>query len=755
MTSSGEAGRRTMRYVVGLDTETDDPCLGAKLGASWTYGKGSVLCTSLYYEARKEKKVLRGDGGQEVASLLSDPDAVIVGANIVYDMGWLCWSHGIGAKSIKAALIDVLIAEAHIDEYEDIRLETCAQKYLGQGKKKERVEAWICAQSFYKGGDFRRYLKYAPWELLEEYAADDASLPCEIWRKQCRILEAEQDRYYMDGAYTAYRQDGRNAYGEPAVRKFLIPYCKGSPLVRVYGGKTYEHVSNYDRRAQEKLGWIESGSMTPYQRQEALYKGTIYPLFVDFDLIKITLRAKQEGVRIDTEQKKRNAEYLSLIHEKLDREFTASYGTVNAKSSKQKAAFFDRMGYPYTDRITVKSLKGEPVTLLNARRVCTELSRGVLKGFRVEKGKVVLYTDHPYSARALSLLSEHGAVCICNPYIDKTVLAEMSKKPEYAVCGTLVKLNKTKDIVDKILGPEYDRFLGEDGRIHSDLNICKGEDNGTKTGRLSSSCPNLQQIPAHGELELGDGEDKIDISRLCRSLFLPDSGFWAHFDYPQIEFRLFAHFAVGKGAEELRAKLNENPELDFHSIVAEITGLPRTVAKRITFGTLYGMGVAKLKKDFGYTDEEAEKIFASYFDNVPCVRSTMSAVSASFIERGYIVTIGGRHFHLHSEGEAYKGINGLDQGSSADMTKRAIVQADDRGLWDILPFHTTVHDELDFDVPPTTEGVKAAEQVAEIMSGAYVLKVPVFVKPEIGHNWFESSDGDAEKRFEELKEQTA
>lgn len=739
--------------VVGIDTETVDPCLSEKRGASWVYGTGKVLCTSLYFEDEDRVSVLKGDGGDTVKGLLTSKDVVLVGANIIYDLGWLCWSLGLGAKEIKATLIDVQIAESHLDEYANVSLETLGQKYLGIGKSKDKIEDWVASQDFYKGGDFRRYLENAPWDMLEVYAAGDAKLPCLVWRKQRRIFEAEQDRYYYKGTYTAYRADGRDLYGNYKNKAFRIYSCPESPLKRVYKGVTYAHVTNYDVRTEWKMRRLTEGNLSSYEKQEILYKGTIYPLFVDFALIPIVLAAKQRGIKIDWALKDKNFAFLSSVHEKLKAGFDAAYGEVNTKSSKQKAAFFDRMGYPYKMRITVKSWNGEAVTFSNIRRVMAECS-GCAKGFRAEKGKLVLYIDHEWASRACDMLSERGADIICNPYIDKTVLSEMGEDSRYSACSDMIKINKTKDICDKILGEGYNKFRGSDGRIHADLNIAKGIDSGTKTGRLSSSCPNMQQIPAHGEVALDGGaeEDVIDISKLCRSLFVPDSGFWAHFDYPQIEFRLFAHFAVGRGADELRAKLNADRNLDFHSIVADITGLPRSTAKRITFGTLYGMGAAKLKKDFGYTDSEAEEIFDKYFSNVPCVKSTIQAVSSVFIERGYVTTVAGRHFHLHSENEAYKGINGLDQGSSADMTKRAIVEADDRGLWDILQFYTTVHDEIDFSVPETAEAVKAAEQIADIMSRAYEISVPVFVEPEIGRTWFESSDGSAAERFIKLKE---
>jgi hypothetical protein len=762
-------GGLIMMQVIGIDTETYDPLLTGKgkQGASWVYGTGEVLCTSLYYESSRTKTVLHGNGGDTVRNLLTDKNVVLIGANIVYDLGWLCYEFRMSADDIKATLIDVLIAESHIDEYAPITLEYVGQKYCHKGKADAHVGQWlrqlvIDGKSVYKGGDFRKYLKYARdlrWDLLEEYAADDASLPCEVWREQCRILEAQQDRYYYDGTYVLRRQDGWDDYGQPVWMPFRIPWCRSSPLTRVYRGETYEHVSGYDPCTKRKMYLVfHMNECTPYERQQLILKGTMYPLFIDFALIKITLRAKQNGMKLDWAQKKINADMLRNVHAGLQKSFEEKYGKVNTKSSPQKAAFFDRMKFPYKDRITVKSLGGEKPDWTTGRAWIRQLNRSVMKGFRFEKGKIVFYSEHAYSARIVSMIEDEGYTCICNPYIDKTVLAEMASDPKYKVCSDILALNKTEDILTKFLGEEYDRFKGADGRIHSDLNISRDAYKGTKTGRLSSSCPNCMQIAAHGELDLEGVDIPVDIAELCRSLFLPDKGYWAHLDYPQIEFRLFAHFACGykndpvtsAAAKALRQKLRDNPELDFHSIVAEITGLPRPIAKRITFGTLYGMGIAKLRKDFGYTEAEAEEVFAKYFDNVPCVKSTMKVVSGKFIERGYVTTIAGRHFHLHSENEAYKGINGLDQGSSADMTKRAIVMADDEGLWNILKFYLTVHDELDFDVPETKKAAKAVLDVSRIMSDAYIINVPVFVKPEIGENWFRASDKDAEKRFKDF-----
>ena len=174
-----------MQYV-GLDIETNDLHLLDK-GASWVYGEGEILCTSLYYEKTGKKKVIK-KWNEEVRSLLLNENVTIVGANIIYDIGWLEYEMGIQGKT-KANLLDVISAEALIDEYGMSNLEYLGQKYLRRGKVKSALEDWAAGEGLH--GDFRKHLKDAPWNLLKEYAADDAELPVLIMRKQEPILQAQ------------------------------------------------------------------------------------------------------------------------------------------------------------------------------------------------------------------------------------------------------------------------------------------------------------------------------------------------------------------------------------------------------------------------------------------------------------------------------------------------------------------------------------------------------------------------------------
>lgn len=737
-----------MRFV-GIDIETVDPLLKTQ-GNSWIFGKGKILCTALHYKDTKETKVLLGCP-ESIASLLLDPSIILVGANISYDIGWICDHLNFPVKDIQCSLFDVITLESHIDPYAKTSLDTLAVKYLNRHKESDELERWIKAQPFYTGGDFRNYLAEAPQDLLIKYVGIDAELPVYILFKQFALLQDMQERFYFDSKQVLTRKTGKkDSFGRPVYKTFNSYSVANSKVCRNFNGTKLNNVSYLDPKHKIKLEQcLRIPQLTPLEKQELLYKGVLYPVMIDFELLRIMLRVKQEGVNIDWDLKEKNRQMLIDYRDKLKKEFEEKYGKVNFKSSKQKAELFDRLSIPYQYKITVKSVRGAKVTFDNYRNLSDYLSPITAVQPKFSKGVLAYFIDSVYADSLLNKLEGAGCECISNPTIDSVAITELSDK--YECAALIAKIVKLTDILDKILGEGYNQYKGKDNKVHTTFNVNKSEFGGTKTGRLSSVKPNLQQIPSHGKVKIGETE--INLSKLCRSIFIADNGYyWSHFDYPQIEFRLFAHFAVGEGADLLREKLNSNLDLDFHSIVAEITGLERSTAKRITFGTLYGMGKEKLRHDFGFSKEEAEEVFDRYFSAVPCVKSTMNTVSDVFIERGFVTTISGRHFYLSSENESYKGINGLNQGSSADMTKRAIVLADDEGLWDVLPLYVTVHDEIGFGVTATKESVRAAERVAQLMSSAYIISVPVFVSPEIGDNWYESSQDNAEELFRSLKE---
>ena len=192
------------KCVVGLDIESYDPLLKTA-GYSWKYGQGNILCTALYYEDIDEVKVIAGLNNEncpydlidrqcdnkEIIDLLTDSNVCIVGANLQYDIGWLLYEYKMSTYDVKCSFVDVLQAEAILDEFSAHSLESVSQKYLKYGKSKDRIEYWV-RENKSKKGDFRGYLKDAPWDMLVEYVSGDAKNPVKVWRKQLTLLK-EQD----------------------------------------------------------------------------------------------------------------------------------------------------------------------------------------------------------------------------------------------------------------------------------------------------------------------------------------------------------------------------------------------------------------------------------------------------------------------------------------------------------------------------------------------------------------------------------
>ena len=303
-----------------------------------------------------------------------------------------------------------------------------------------------------------------------------------------------------------------------------------------------------------------------------------------------------------------------------------------------------------------------------------------------------------------------------------------------------------------------------DGRIHADFNPLRraegaSGERGARTGRFSSSSPNLQQIPARDEL----------LAPLLRALFIPEDGErWNCNDYSQQEQRVIVHYAAAIGAEasdEAVRRYNEDPSTDFHQMVADMAGIPRKVAKSMNFGMAYGMGKAKLAASLGLAVDDAEPLLDRYHTMVPFVSALSRRCANTAQERGYIVTLGGRrrHFNLweprrYEEGSPYipaplsaahkkwpgealrrygahKALNSLIQGSSADMVKLAML-----GVWKTLnkvPL-MTVHDELSYSIPSGDRGIAEAKAIQDIMEHVLKLKVPILVDSGMGDNWSEA-----------------
>ena len=324
---------------------------------------------------------------------------------------------------------------------------------------------------------------------------------------------------------------------------------------------------------------------------------------------------------------------------------------------------------------------------------------------------------------------------------------------EHPVAKLIIEARETNKTHSTFLQP-YLNFSEKTGRIHPHVNQLRSDDGGTVTGRLSMANPNLQQVPARHEV----------IGPMVRSLFLPEEGqLWASNDFSSQEPRLLVHYAnllelpgVGKMVDAYR----NDPNTDFHQMVADMAGIARKPAKTIGLGLTYGMGKAKLAGELGLSQDEASDLISTFHSKVPFLKGTIEAVMRRIehaASGGAIRTLLGRrcrfplweptqwgvhkalpreqaiieYGHRIKRAGTYKGLNRLIQGSAADQTKAAMVALAEAGFTCALQ----VHDEVALSVNNREEAVEAAR----IMASAVKLEVPSRVDVEIGPSWGEAA----------------
>ncbi len=273
------------------------------------------------------------------------------------------------------------------------------------------------------------------------------------------------------------------------------------------------------------------------------------------------------------------------------------------------------------------------------------------------------------------------------------------------------------------------------GRVHTRFNQAA-----TATGRLSSSDPNLQNIPIRTEWGLA----------VRRCFVAPPGGYvLLTCDYSQIELRILAHFSRD---ENLVSAFAEG--LDIHTQTAaqvfrvnpdEVTPAMRSRAKAVNFGIIYGMGPTALAKDIGITTAEAREFMDRYFNTYSGVREYIDKTIASARREGYVTTILGRRRYIPELksrrmetvrlGERLA-VNTPIQGSAADLIKKAMLDVDRelRENWPDVHMILQVHDELLFEVPEKKVR-KVARRIRELMAGALQLSVPIVVDAKAGPNW--------------------
>jgi len=315
---------------------------------------------------------------------------------------------------------------------------------------------------------------------------------------------------------------------------------------------------------------------------------------------------------------------------------------------------------------------------------------------------------------------------------EATLLLLLGSHPVIELMLNYRELFKLKSTYIDSLPPQ----IGSDGRIHTHYHT-----DATRTGRLSSKNPNLQNIPIRG-----DWGEKI------RKIFIaPSRHQLLSADYNQIELRVMAHMSQDENLKEI-FKRGEDVHTKtasqiFDKQVTAVSGQERRIAKMVNFGIMYGISPFGLARELQIDYEKAKEIIERYFEEFPRVKLWIGDTLREVYEKGFVETLGGfRRYvlELKSNNRIIRGageriaVNSPVQGTAADIIKEAMVKLNEELRIKNLETKMIlqVHDELVFEVPEK-ELKKAVPMVKSVMETAFPLSVPLVVDLKIGKNWGE------------------
>ena len=400
---------------------------------------------------------------------------------------------------------------------------------------------------------------------------------------------------------------------------------------------------------------------------------------IEMPLLPVLARMEQNGVHLDTE-------------------------TLRQTGDDFRARLHALEGEVYT-------LAGHEFTITSPKQVGTVLFEELKISDKARKTKTGQYST---SEEVLESLHDK------HPIVEKILAHRALKK----LLSTYV------DALPKLINART-------GRVHTSFNQAV-----TATGRLSSSNPNLQNIPVRGE----DGRE-------IRKAFVPDDDctFFSA-DYSQIELRIMAHLS---GDEHMIADFNAGHDIHaataariFHKPIEEVSRDERRKAKTANFGIIYGISAFGLSERLSIPRGEAKELIDSYFETYPKVKEYMNACIDRAKERGYILTEFKRRRYLpdiNSRNATVRGyaernaVNAPIQGTAADIIKVAMIAIDRRLREEQLQTKMIlqVHDELNFSVPQRELDI-VRHLVVEEMERAFSMRVPLLAECGDGANWLEA-----------------
>lgn len=403
-------------------------------------------------------------------------------------------------------------------------------------------------------------------------------------------------------------------------------------------------------------------------------------------------------------------------------------------------------------RVEPQELKIAQLRLLNRMsQIDDELTRIVGRSFRPHVNEDCFdILCIQYGLPVLAYTKDEDGNETANPSFDKAALAMYAAHPKApaGVVELVQEFRKWSQIDSLFLSPWQQLHIN--GILHSSYNQC------VRTGRMSCSDPNAQQL-----------------NKFVKKLIHPKPGYaFVSADYSQIEFRFIVHYIKD---ENCIRTYNENPDADFHEVVAGFCGIPRQPAKGVNFGIAFGEGKKKLIKQLAtqpdlvkqikervatlkakgdvsdaqeiqafeiMSQRNAERILETYHAMLPTLKSTMRDVERALRAKGYVFNMYGRRRHLPFE-FAYRGFNTLNQSSAADLMKDRFVELCERIDGTAIETQAQVHDENLLQAP--IEIAQDERTLRDVVGCMETIDIPlrVPVRASIGisaENWFQAAE---------------
>jgi DNA polymerase I len=314
----------------------------------------------------------------------------------------------------------------------------------------------------------------------------------------------------------------------------------------------------------------------------------------------------------------------------------------------------------------------------------------------------------------------------------------------------IIAVRKFETLKSSFIQPMKTEHLFK-GRVHTNYNQLKSDNYGTITGRLSSSNPNLQQVPKHNQ----------EIGRLFRAIFIPDDGYiWASADYSQMEPRLLAYYS------RCRVLLDgywADPPIDAHTSASmgacgsrwdamskeERKKYRDDVGKRFNQTIISGGGKAAIVRKYGVDPREVDHIWNSYFSAMPEIRQLQKQSTSVMFNRGYVRSLLGRRARLIDRDRAYTAINRLLQCGNADVIKLKMAEIDEylENIGRPIDVLNNIHDDLAFQFPEEYRQIyyDCIGIMTDFGDDAVIpLDVPITVDTGEGPNWAIATYGEEE-----------